>query len=136
MPTPPESLDTLRPALGSTSTTEVLHASWEAFDLALRVADAVTWLDGVDELRALAAARACAGGRALLPLPRDGRPLPLPRQPAASTRACADVLRDVHRSLTALARARPAPDPDGDALLEAAALAEDAATAFDGLAVV
>ncbi|MDT0446806.1 hypothetical protein [Streptomyces johnsoniae] len=136
MATPPASLDDLRPALESTSATEVLHASWEAFDLSLRVADAVTWLDGVDELRALAAARSCAAGRALLPLPQSGRPLPLPEHPAAHTDSCAGVLRDVHRALTDLARAHPTPDADDEVLLDAAALAADAATALDGLGVV
>ncbi len=131
MPTP-ASLNDLPAALESTNATAVLAASWEAFDVGQRIADSVDWDDdGVDEIQTVLAAQACTAGRALLPLPRDGRPLPLPEPAADSTAACAEVLRAVHRSLIALAQTFAS--PDNTPLLEAAAFADDAARALDAL---
>ncbi|MFD9033286.1 hypothetical protein ACFVZW_19355 [Streptomyces sp. NPDC059567] len=65
-------------ALDSSEPRQVLAAAWDAFDVARRVADTITWEAGADELQALAAAQSCAAGRALLPLPESGRPVDTP----------------------------------------------------------
>ncbi|HEY9373105.1 hypothetical protein [Streptomyces sp.] len=64
--------------LGSSEPRQVLAASWDAFDVARRVASTVAWEGGSDELQALAASQSCMAGRALLPLPESGRPLETP----------------------------------------------------------
>lgn len=74
----PEVLKPVNVALGSTSRSAVVAAAWEAFDVAERVADAVAFEDGSEELQALVAAQASAAGRSLLPLPESGRPLDVP----------------------------------------------------------
>jgi hypothetical protein len=123
----PSPLDQLRLALRSTEPTDVLTASWEAFDLGQRAADAVVWEDGFDDLQALAAAHACTEARDLLPLPRDGQPIPLPEPPASALADCAAILLATGTALTALsARA----GTDTSVLLDAAGLAEDAAHAL------
>ncbi|MEU8526637.1 hypothetical protein AB0C77_13755 [Streptomyces sp. NPDC048629] len=67
-----------RTMLASANPLEVLAAAWDAFDVAHRVASAVTWEDGADELQALVASQSCMDGRTLLPLPESGRPLETP----------------------------------------------------------
>ncbi|MFI1392544.1 hypothetical protein [Streptomyces griseoaurantiacus] len=62
--------DVLEPvavALDSTSRSEVVAAAWEALDVAERVADAITFEDGSDELQALVAAQASAAGSPVAP---------------------------------------------------------------------
>ncbi|WP_327278440.1 hypothetical protein OG609_44325 [Streptomyces sp. NBC_01224] len=78
-PTPIEDLEAaLGAALESAELSGVLAAAWDTFDLVERVADAVTWDGGGDELEAMTAAQACSAGRQLLPLPEHGRPYDLP----------------------------------------------------------
>ncbi|MCX5338700.1 hypothetical protein [Streptomyces atratus] len=87
-------------ALAPAELSGVLAAAWDAFDLVERVADAVTWDGGGDELGALIAAQACSAGRRLPPLPeqpgprpgparrRDPQVLPPPPTPAPIVRGC------------------------------------------------
>ncbi|MGW1674585.1 hypothetical protein [Streptomyces sp. NPDC002324] len=55
-----------------------MAAAWEAFDVAVRVADAAAFEEGSDELQALLAAQVGAEGRNLLPLPERGQPIDVP----------------------------------------------------------
>ncbi|WP_331725944.1 hypothetical protein [Streptomyces sp. NBC_01012] len=71
------SMNTVDEALAASSPSTVLAAAWDALDLGVRVADAVTWDGTGDELQALTAAQACSAARSLLPLPDTGPPIPL-----------------------------------------------------------
>ncbi|MEV6312613.1 hypothetical protein AB0M10_29005 [Streptomyces sp. NPDC051840] len=123
-------IDDLDAALRSDGASTVLAGAWEALDLGVRVADAVTWDGSGDELLALTAAQECAAARALLPLPATGQPLPLdPVDISAGADGLAPfaaLLDRAHRALAGLA--------EGDAQLTAAT--HHAAAAAAALAAV
>ncbi|UCM88020.1 hypothetical protein [Streptomyces marincola] len=127
------SLEDVSAALESADAVEVMTASWEAFNMGERIADAAAFEEGFDELQAAVAAQVCVRGQTLLPLPADGAPVPLPGPPTASADACAVLLRTVHRSLSALARTPEVPDEARDSLARAASLAEDGAACLSAL---
>lgn len=124
----------LEAALDSGDSSTVLAAGWEAFDLAGRVADSVTW-DGGDELQAMAAAQAASAGRSLLPLPGTGRPHDVPRVPPGADGLVpyADLMRHLHAALIRLARHADVSAETQAVLREAAG---HAAAAADALAAV
>ncbi|MGP4112328.1 hypothetical protein ACTWP5_15625 [Streptomyces sp. 4N509B] len=125
---PSSTLNDLHLILKSANPIDVLHASWEVFDLGERAAGDAAWHDGFDEIQALGAAQACSSGRALLPLPRTGRPLHLPGTPEENVNACAELLQAVQRALSSLSSHSEAQQPED--LVTAAALAEEAAEAL------
>jgi hypothetical protein len=127
----PTTLNELHVVLKSADPIDVLHASWETFDLGERAADGVAWRDDFDDIQSLGAAQACSAGRALLPLPETGRPLPLLENPEESVSACAVLLQEVHRALSSLSSESPAGASLRPAdLTAAAALAKEAAEAL------
>jgi hypothetical protein len=135
MPTP-TTLKDLHSILQGSPPLDVLNASWEAFDLGQRAADGVVWEEGFDEIRALAAAQTCTAGRALLPLPRNGRPFPLPGPPGESIEACAALLRQVNGALRSLPQGPEGAyvdSPHPDDLSKVADLAMEAAETLDSL---
>lgn len=93
--------------LDAAETDEQMTACWYGFDLGMRLADAVTWEEGVDEVATFAAGSACATGRSLLPLPTGGTPVPLD---AVTPRDAAALLERVASVLDAAARRADAPD--------------------------
>ena len=96
--------------LGSPDTDRRLAAAWDAFDLALRVADEIAWQEGSDPASALAAGIACAAGRDLLPLPTTGGPQ-RPQVLADGTLApYVDLLEAVRTALDGEARRTEDPD--------------------------
>ncbi|WP_129840336.1 hypothetical protein [Streptomyces sp. RFCAC02] len=117
-------------ALGSDQPIDVLNASWEAFDLGERAADAVAWAEGFDELQALYAAERCAAGRAMFFPPQASTSPTLPDPPEEALRAAAELLRHVHRALTALSGNAEVP---GETALSAAALALEAAQSLESI---
>jgi hypothetical protein len=130
----PTTLKDLHSILQGSPPLDVLNASWEAFDLGLRAADGVVWEEGFDEIRALAAAQTCTAGRALLPLPRSGRPFPLPGPPRDSVEACAALLRQVNGALRSLPQGSEGADSlHPDDLIRVADLAMEAAETLDAL---
>ena len=126
----PAPLATLYEALRSDQPTDVLDASWEAFDLGERAADAVAFTDGFDELQALYAAERCTAGRALFFPPQTGDSPPLPEPPEEALKVAAALLRHVHQALTAL---RSHPQVPTDSVLNAAAVAEEAARSLESI---
>jgi hypothetical protein len=101
---------------------ERMAACWYGFDVGMRLADAATWEDGVDELAAFAAGSACASGRGLLPLPARGTPVPIDTLTVGEAAALLDRASHV---LDAAARESDTPD-------EVAAWHTAAARAHDG----
>ncbi|MEU2134149.1 hypothetical protein [Streptomyces sp. NPDC018352] len=133
-PTPIEELEAaLGPTPNPAELSGVLAAAWDAFDLVGRVADAVTWDGGGDELEAMVAAQACSAGRQLLPLPEHGRPYDLPPVPpgAAALVPHVQLLRLVQAALDRVAAAEAG---EGRAVLERAA--GHARSGADALAAV
>ncbi|MEU1895671.1 hypothetical protein [Streptomyces pristinaespiralis] len=94
----------LQSALDAVDDTTVLAAAWDAFDLAIGIADGVTWQGG-DELQAMAAAAAGSTGRALLPLPATSGPreVPAPAPGPEALEPYIALMRHTHTALLALA---------------------------------
>ncbi|MCX4799841.1 hypothetical protein OG497_39035 [Streptomyces sp. NBC_01242] len=133
-PTPIEELETaLGAALESAELSGVLAAAWDAFDLVERVADAVTWDGGGDELEAMIAAQACSAGRRLLPLPEHGRPYDLPPVPPGAA-ALVPHVRLLRLVQAALDRVAATEAGEGRTVLEQAA--GHARSGADALAAV
>jgi hypothetical protein len=129
--------DVLKPvavALDSTSRSEVVAAAWEAFDVAERVADAIAFEDGSDELQALVAAQASAAGRSLLPLPESGRPLDVPA-PSPGTEGLAPYVDLLRRAQAALERVAAGPGAEEDSRAVLRQAAGEAGTAAEALLV-
>jgi hypothetical protein len=101
-------VEDLAVALAGERPEAVLAASWDVLDLAQRVADAVTWEEGFDELHAMAAAEACASGLAGLLPPGDGQPVGVPGDPSIAVAPCVELLELAARRLTAVAQREPA----------------------------
>ncbi len=101
-------MEDLAAALAGERAEAVLAASWDVLDLAQRVADAVTWVEGFDEVHATAAAEACATGLAGLLPPGDGQPVEVPSDPAAAVAPCVELLELTALRLTAVAQLEPA----------------------------
>ncbi|MGZ3113531.1 hypothetical protein [Streptomyces sp. H62] len=128
----PDVLKPLDAALDSTDRSEAMAAAWEALAVAEKVADAVAFEEGGDELQALIAAQASAAGRSLLPLPSTGRPVDVPPPPpgAQGLAPYVELLRHVQAALEHAAAA-PGTEEDGRAVAREAA--GKAATAADAL---
>ncbi|HEY9373086.1 hypothetical protein [Streptomyces sp.] len=116
--------------LASSEPRQVFAAAWEAFDVAGRVADAVTWEVGSDELQALVAAQSCSAGQALLPPPESGRPAETPvlAEGAEGLDPWVDLLRQVEAALVQLSDGQSA--EARAVLVEAAGHADVGATAL------
>ncbi|MGC8923527.1 hypothetical protein AB7952_33430 [Streptomyces sp. PG2] len=129
--------DVLKPvavALDSTSRSEVVAAAWEVFDVAERVADAIAFEDGSDELQALVAAQASAAGRSLLPLPESGRPLDVP-PPTSGAEGLAPYVDLLRRAQAALERVAAGPGAEEDSRAVLRQAAGEAGTAAEALLV-
>lgn len=127
-----EMLKPLDAALDSTDRPQIMAAAWEAFDVAERVADAVAFEEGSDELQALIAAQASAAGRDLLPLPESGQPIDVP-SPSPGAEGLAPYVSLLHHAQAALERmsTEPGVEDDGRAVMrEAAGKAATAAGAL------
>ncbi|MET9956005.1 hypothetical protein ABZ135_31295 [Streptomyces sp. NPDC006339] len=120
-------------SLASFEPQQVLVAAWDAFDVVGRVADAIAWEPEADELHALAAAQACAAGRALLPLPEFGRPMDTPAV-AAGPEGLAPWVDLLHQVSAALVRLNDEQSADARAVLTEAA--RHAAVGAEALAAV
>jgi hypothetical protein len=101
-------MEDLAAALAGGRAEGVLAASWDVLDVAQRVADAVTWAEGFDEVQAMAAAEACAAGLAGLLPPGDGEPVGVPGDLSIAVAPCVELLELAARRLTAVAEREPA----------------------------
>jgi hypothetical protein len=124
----------LETALEAVDSSTVLSAAWDAFDLAVGVADAITWQGG-DELQAMAAAAAGSAGRALLPLPAAGGPREVPTLPAdaEALEPFVALMSRTHTALVTLAASAEGDAAAQDALRQAA---DHALAAANALALV
>ncbi|MFK4600498.1 hypothetical protein [Streptomyces pristinaespiralis] len=124
----------LESALDAVDDSTVLTAAWDAFDLTVGVADAITWQGG-DELQALAAAAAGAAGRALLPLPATGSPREVPTLPAEAEalEPFVVLMSRTHAALITMADSAEGDTAAQDSLREAA---DHALVAANALALV
>jgi hypothetical protein len=120
-------MEDLAAALAGERAEVVLAASWDVLDLAQRVADAVTWAEGFDELNAMAAAEACATGLAGLLPPGDGQSVEVLGDPSTAVASCVELLELAARRLTAVAQREPA---DASRLREVASHAAGAGRAM------
>ncbi|MEV6685081.1 hypothetical protein AB0N28_07040 [Streptomyces sp. NPDC051130] len=90
--------------LDSDDTLTILSAVWDVFTVVTKVADAITFDEGSDELQAMSVARQCMAGRDLLPLPQSGSPvnLPAPARGAAGLDPYVQLLEHAQQSLIRL----------------------------------
>ncbi|MFC7841860.1 hypothetical protein [Streptomyces sp. NPDC057382] len=118
--------------MDSTDRSRVMVAAWETFDVAERVAGAVAFEEGSDELRALIAAQASAAGRDLLPLPETGQPIDVP-SPSPGAEGLAPYVHLLQHAREALERTAAGPGlaEEGRAVMQEAA--DKAATAAEAL---
>lgn len=119
--------------LDSEDTVAVLSAVWDVFTVATEVADAITFEEGSDELRAMIAAQQCMAGRDLLPLPQHGMPVEV-TAPAPGAAGLDPYVRLLEHSQRSLARLAATADRIGEgaerALSEATKMASAAAAAL------
>ncbi|WP_031152917.1 hypothetical protein [Streptomyces erythrochromogenes] len=118
--------------LDSEDTVTALAAAWDAFTLAVEVADSITFEEGNDELQAMAAAQQSMAGRDLLPLPQSGSGVEAtaPAPGADGIGAHVRLLEHVSGSLTRLSAAEGTGAEAARCLGRAADLAAGAAEAL------
>ncbi|CAM5252891.1 hypothetical protein [Streptomyces griseomycini] len=92
-------------ALDADQADTVLSAAWDAFDVAGRLADALAFDEGSDEIQATLVGIKCTEGRRLLPLPENDRPreTPTPCSGRAGLEPYGALLRHASGALRRLA---------------------------------
>ncbi|MGW2110023.1 hypothetical protein [Streptomyces sp. NPDC001948] len=85
-------LDVLADQLEAEHGREIAAAAWAIVGLGERLADAAVWQNGVDSVRAMAAAQSCREARRYLLAPTCGRSVQTPRPTSDATSSCARLL--------------------------------------------